>query len=63
MGHVMKKMMPSGKVRIEHADGFHDDLTMASAIALAIHYEEPVYEFPDFRRLLVRYAPESSVYQ
>jgi len=57
MGHVMKKMMPSGKIRIEHADGFHDDLTMASAIALAIHYEEPLYEWPDFNTLRVRYGP------
>jgi hypothetical protein len=56
MSHVMKKVMPSGKVRVEHADGFHDDLTMASGIALAVHYEEPVYDWPDFNKLKVRYG-------
>jgi len=56
MSHVMTKVMPSGKVRVEHADGFHDDLTMASGIALAVHYEEPVYDWPDFNKLKVRYG-------
>lgn len=60
MSHVMKKMQPSGRVRIEHADGFHDDLTMASGIALAVHYEEPVYEWPDFNTLKPRWGPRSS---
>lgn len=56
MSHVMKKQQPSGRIRIEHADGFHDDLTMASGIALAVHYEEPVYDWPDFNKLKVRYG-------
>lgn len=54
MSHVMKKPMPSGKYRIEHGDGFHDDLVMAAGIALAVHYEEPVWEWPDFNLLKVR---------
>lgn len=56
MSHVVKKPMPSGKIRIEHDDGFHDDLVMAAAIALAVHYEEPVYDWPDFNKLKVRWG-------
>lgn len=60
MSHVMKKPQPSGKYRIEHADGFHDDLVMASGIALAVHYEEPVYEYPDFATLKPRWGASRS---
>lgn len=59
MSHVVKKPMPSGKIRIEHDDGFHDDLVMAASIALAVHYEQPVYEFPDWETLKVRYGPRN----
>lgn len=61
MGHVVKKPQPSGKIRIEHDDGFHDDLVMASGIALAVHYEEPVYEWPSWSSLAVRYGPRHEV--
>ncbi len=56
MSHVMKKPMPSGKYRIEHADGFHDDLVMAAGIALAVHYEEPVYEYPAWDTLAPKWS-------
>jgi len=61
MSHVMKKPMPSGKHRIEHADGFHDDLVMAAGIALAVHYEEPVYEYPNFALLKPRWGPSNTL--
>ena len=59
MGHMVVKKVGT-KVKIEHADGFHDDLAMASAIGLAVHYEEPVYDWPDFAKLKVRYGPKHS---
>jgi hypothetical protein len=57
MSHMTKKMMPSGHTRIEHAEGYHDDLVMASGIALAVHYEEPVYQYPDMATLKPRWIP------
>jgi hypothetical protein len=60
MSHMTKKMMPSGAVRIEHQDGFHDDLAFASGIVLAVHYEEPMIEWPDFNQFKVRYGPTRS---
>ena len=61
MGHMVAKNVGS-KVKIEHADGFKDDHAMAAAIGLAVHYEEPIYDWPDFAKLRVRYggAPYSS---
>lgn len=56
MSHMMAKKTDSGKVRVEHQDGFHDDLAMAAGIALAIHYEEPVYDWPDLSKLAVRWG-------
>jgi hypothetical protein len=62
MSHMNVKRSPSGHIKVEHMDGFHDDLVMAAGIALAVHYEEPIYDFPDFRKLRVRYAPEGAAY-
>lgn len=56
MSHIVKKPQPSGRYRVEHADGYHDDLVMAAGIALAVHYEEPVYEYPDFSSLAPQWA-------
>ena len=62
MSHMVKKPKPSGLgVKIEHADGFHDDLVLASGIALAVHYEEPVDEWPDFNKLRIRYGATRSL--
>jgi hypothetical protein len=57
MGHMVVKVVGEKK-KVIHADGFHDDLALASAGALAIHYEEPVYDWPDFAKLKVRYGNE-----
>lgn len=57
MSHITVKMSDSGRKRIEHADGFHDDLVLATGIALAIHYEEPVVEWPDLNKLRIKYGP------
>lgn len=56
MGNVVMKKTESGKMKPEHADGQHDDLVMAAGIALAVHYEEPIYDWPDFSKLKVRYG-------
>lgn len=56
MATTVKKLTGSGKVRIEHGDGHHDDHVLAAAGALAIHYEEPVYDWPDFNTLRVQYG-------
>jgi len=61
MSHMTKKITDSGRLKIEHQDGYHDDLVMACGIALAIHYEEPVYEWPDFSKLKVRWGSRESV--
>lgn len=61
MGNVVIKRTESGKMRPEHADGMHDDLVMAAGIALAVHYQEPIYDWPDFSKLRVRYGPSPSV--
>ena len=55
MAHVVVKKSDSGKTKAEHSDGFHDDLVMAWGIAAAIHYEEPIYEYPPWGRLRVRF--------
>lgn len=57
MGNVVLKKTESGKMKPEHTDGKHDDLVMATGIALAIHYSEPIYDWPDFSKLKVRYGP------
>ena len=58
MGHMVGKVIGT-KMKIVAADGYHDDLAMASGGGLAIHYEEPNYAWPDFAKLKVRYgAPE-----
>ena len=54
MGHMVVKRV-GDRTKIEHADGFHDDLAMAAAGALAIHYEEPIIEWPDFAKLAARW--------
>ena len=51
MSHVVIKQLGSGRMRAEHADGFHDDLVMAAGIALAIHYEEPFLVYPPWAKL------------
>jgi hypothetical protein len=56
MGHMVIKSV-GAKTKVEHADGFHDDLAMAAGGALAVHFEEPLYEWPDFAKLRVRYGP------
>ncbi len=57
MSHIMKKPQPSGRYRVEHADGYHDDLVMAAGMALAVHFEEPIDEWVDFSKLRIRYGP------
>jgi hypothetical protein len=56
MSHIIVKISPgTGKMKAEHADGFHDDLAMATGIGLAIHYSEPIIEYPDWGKLQIRY--------
>ena len=55
MGYVVKKPMDRGGFRPDHPDGKHDDHAVAVGIALAIHFEEPVYDWPDERKLAVRH--------
>jgi len=57
MTHIVRKRI-NDRVRIEHAQGFHDDLVLAAAIALAVHYEEPIEIWPDLNKLRIRYGPE-----
>jgi hypothetical protein len=43
--------------RPDHPDGKHDDHVVAAGIALAIHYEEPIYDWPPIGRHAVRWEP------
>lgn len=61
MQNMTVKRMDSGRIRIEHADGYHDDLVMAAGIALAVHYEEPLSEMPDLETLRLRYTGKSGM--
>jgi len=55
MGHMIGRRIGE-RVKVMHPEGYHDDLAMAAGIALAVHYEEPIYEWPDFNKLKVRYG-------
>lgn len=55
MGHVIKKPRDGGGFRPDHPDGKHDDHVVAAGIALAVHFEEPIYDWPEWARLRVRY--------
>jgi type II secretory pathway component PulJ len=57
MGHMVVKSV-GAKSKVEHADGYHDDLAMAAGGALAIHFEEPLVEWPDFSRLRIKFGPD-----
>jgi hypothetical protein len=59
MGHMIGRRI-GDRVKVIHQDGYHDDLAMASGIALAVHYEEPVIEWPDFNKLKVRWGQSQS---
>lgn len=63
MSHMVQKQLDSGKIRVEHAQGFHDDLAFAAGIALSVHYEEPEYDWPNFASLKVRWGETHSVTQ
>ena len=56
MSHMFAKPTANG-IRVEHGDGFQDDLAFAVGIALAVHYEEPEVVYPDFEKLRVKYKP------
>lgn len=55
MGYVIKKPRDGGGFRPDHPDGKHDDHAVAAGIALAVHYEEPLYDMPAYSRLAARY--------
>jgi hypothetical protein len=59
MGHMIGRRI-GDRVKVMHSDGYHDDLAMAAGIALAVHYEEPVIEWPDFNLLKVRWGHNQS---
>lgn len=61
MSHIVKKQV-GDRVKVIHDDGFHDDLTMATGMALAVHYEEPVYEMPDYSKIRIRYGPSNKIF-
>lgn len=61
MGHVVVSRTERGW-RPDHPDGKHDDHVVAAGIALAIHYEEPMIEWPDFRKLAVRHMRQDTNY-
>jgi len=61
MSHmVVKVSKDSGRKRVEHSDGFHDDIAFAHGIGYAIHYSEPVYETPNWSALQVSYRREGN---
>lgn len=59
MGNMIGRRI-GDRVKVMHKDGYHDDLAMAAGIALAVHYEEPVIEWPDFNLLKVRFGQSQS---
>ena len=60
MGHMIGRRI-GDRVKVMHQDGYHDDLATAAGMLLAVHYEEPVYEWPDFNKLKVRYGPRQTI--
>lgn len=55
MGYTVTKRKEDGTIRADHPDGMHDDHLMAAGIALTIHNEEPVYNYPPLSSLRVRF--------
>lgn len=59
MGSIVRVKTEKGW-HAEHPDGKHDDHVVAMGIAMAIHYEEPIMEWPDLNRLAVRHRRTDS---
>jgi len=55
MGYVIKKPVDRGGFRPDHPDGKHDDHVVAAGIALAVHFEEPMYYWPPVGRIAARW--------
>jgi len=61
MGYIVKKPMDRGGFRPDHPDGKHDDHVVAAGIALAVHFEEPIYDWPDLSRLAIRWEGSAQI--
>jgi len=55
MSHIVKRPRAMGGWKAQARDGFHDDHVMAAGIALAIHYEYPLYDEPNWARHRVEF--------